>query len=265
MADLSVNFLHPTNGQIITVTIDDTMTCREVIGELIANDFVSASPEGYDLAIKGGSMLEGQKSMAQNGVREGMTIRVIPATDAGSSSLTPQEIRKKRLMHDYQEMLNIRGDIISWTAVKGEPPYVEEYEITIFVRGIISEVPLYRDSHRVKIVLPSNYPNAAPDTKMISQPMVFHPNWWQNGKWCYGSWIISEGLGHHVIRMVRTLQYDFFITNEKSPANIQANEWYMGKKNSGLFPCDKKQLPDPTHKKFRIQEPKKKKFEIKMT
>ena len=83
MADLSVNFLHPTNGQIITVTIDDTMTCREVVGELIANDFVSASSEGYDLAIKGGSLLEGQKSMAQNGVREGMTIRVIPATDAG--------------------------------------------------------------------------------------------------------------------------------------------------------------------------------------
>ena len=265
MADLSVNFSHPTNGQLITVTIDDTMTGREVVAELIANDFIQASSEGYGLAIKGGDMLEGDKSMEENGVRDGMTLRVIPATDAGHASLTPQEIRKKRIMHDYQEMLNIRGDIIQWRVLKGEPPYVEKYEVTVNIRSIINDSPLYRDSHTVKVTLPSNYPNAVPDIVMISKPIVFHPNWWPHGKWCSGNWVISEGLGHHVVRMVRTLQYDLDITNEDSPANSEANDWYMRNRNRALFPCDKQPLPDPTNKKFRIREPKKKKFEIKQT
>lgn len=85
MADVSVNFVHPTNGKVISVTLDDTMTGQEVVGELIANEFVPASGEGYNLAIKGGAQLDNGKTLSQNGVSDNDTIRVIPATDAGKN------------------------------------------------------------------------------------------------------------------------------------------------------------------------------------
>lgn len=177
--------------------------------------------------------------------------------------MTPQEIRNLRLKNDYEEMVNIKGEIINWKAIRGNPPFIEEYELTINIKGIISNTPAYRYEHIVRVVLPSGYPNTAPDMRLVSVPNLFHPNWHRDGKWCFGTWLISEGLGHHVIRMIRTIQYDMEITNEKSPANTDANKWYESRKNSGLFPCDKKQLPDPSHKRFEINPEVKKKFEIK--
>jgi len=162
---------------------------------------------------------------------------------------SPQEIRKIRLANDYKQMCNIRGNIISWEATKGTPPYVEEYKITINVRTIIgvgSNTPQYRDSSVVTVSLPSDYPMKPPKTVMLSSPQPFHPNWFTSKNWCFGTWIMSEALGDHVIRMIKTLQFDLDITNENSPANGEANSWYKSKKRSGLFPCDKTKLPDPS-------------------
>ena len=176
--------------------------------------------------------------------------------------MTPQEIRNLRLKNDYKEMVNIKGSIISWEATKGTPPYVEEYNVTINIRGIVGEGPKYRNSHIIYLKLPPNYPIAAPQVEMISKPIVYHPNWYRAGKWCYGTWLMSEGLGHHIIRMIRTLQYDLDITNENSPANSSANSWYKSHKRSGIFPCDSTILPDPTKKKMTMQFQTKKKFKI---
>lgn len=177
--------------------------------------------------------------------------------------MTPQEIRNLRLKNDYKEMVNIRGSIISWKTIKGVPPYVEEYQITVNVRSIIGEGPAYRDAHIVNVTIPSNYPKAAPDVRMESNPIVYHPNWYRDGKWCFGTWSMSEGLGHHIVRMIRTLQYDLEITNEHSPANTDANNWFISKKGTGIFPCDKQALPDPTKKKMTTAFSEKKKFTIK--
>lgn len=177
--------------------------------------------------------------------------------------MTPQEIRNLRLKNDYEEMENIKGALIDWKPVRGTLPFIEEYELTVNVNGIISSTPSYRDKHTIKLVLPAGYPIAPPEIYMQSTPIVFHPNWFPVGKWCFGKWMMAEGLGHHVVRMIRTIQYDTEITNENSPANQEANKWYLLKKNSGLFPCDRKGLPDPTKKRFEINQTPKKKFIIK--
>lgn len=177
--------------------------------------------------------------------------------------MTPQEIRNIRLANDYKEMCNIRGSIVQWIPTKGVAPYIEEYELTINIKSIVGDSPNYRSNHVIRVTLPANYPNGAPDINMISQPYVFHPNWFSGGKWCYGSWFMSETLGNHVIRMIRTLQYDKDITNENSPANHDAKNWYLSKFNSNLFPCDRSNLPDPTKSKFKVNDTGKKKFEIK--
>ena len=83
MSDVSVNFMHPTDGRVVSVTVDDSMTGQEAVGELIANEFVPASGEGYNLAIKGGAQLDNGKTLVENGVKDNDTLRVLPATDAG--------------------------------------------------------------------------------------------------------------------------------------------------------------------------------------
>jgi len=59
------------------------MTAQEAINELISNDFINPNPQGYNLAIKGGAQLQQNQTMADAGVKDGDTLRVIPATDAG--------------------------------------------------------------------------------------------------------------------------------------------------------------------------------------
>lgn len=162
---------------------------------------------------------------------------------------TPQEVRRIRLASDYKQMCNIRGNIISWVPIKGEPPYVEAYRVTIKVRTIIGRngnQVQYRDSSVVTVTLPAGYPQEKPKIIMESDPQPFHPNWYAHKLWCGGDWFVSEALGDHVIRMVKTLQYDLDITNERSAANTDARDWYVANKRSGLFPCDRQKLPDPT-------------------
>jgi ubiquitin-protein ligase len=180
--------------------------------------------------------------------------------------MTPQEMRNQRLKNDHSEMINLRGELISWRILRGAAPFVEEYELTVHVRTIIGDQPSYRDSHQIRLSLPNGYPVAPPEIVMLSRPAPFHPNWWESGKWCYGTWT-GESLGRHVIRMIRTLQYDPEITNENSPANRTANNWYQGSRSLGIFPCDNKTLPDPTHKKgtFQIKSVGNKTFNIHRT
>lgn len=163
---------------------------------------------------------------------------------------SPQEIRKIRLGNDYKQMQRIQGSIISWHPLKGTVPYIEEYEITINVRTIegigTNGKPKYRNSSKVILTLPADYPRVAPKVVMQTRPKPFHPNWFPGMNWCYGTWFPSEALGDYVIRMVKTLQFDKDITNENSPADVEANEWYKRNINSGLFPCDRQVLPDPS-------------------
>lgn len=175
---------------------------------------------------------------------------------------TPQQRRKLRIKNDYKEMLNIKGSIVQWQALTGTPPYVESYRLIVRVRSIIGPGPRYRETHTIRVVLPPDYPTAAPMTIMESQPVVFHPNWWPDGKWCHGAWDLLEGLGYFIVRMLRTLQFDTEITNPRSPANRTANDWYVSNTRRGYFPCDLQVLPDPTLSRFSVQTQTPKKFQI---
>ena len=82
MADVTVHFVHPTDGRVITVAVDDTMTAQEAISELLANNFVPPAPTGYELSVNTHRMTE-RETLAQGGVVNNSKIRVNPRTDAG--------------------------------------------------------------------------------------------------------------------------------------------------------------------------------------
>jgi ubiquitin-protein ligase len=177
---------------------------------------------------------------------------------------TPREQRLIRLANDYQEMVNLRGPIVSWNVRQGQPPHVEAYELTVSILSIIGPTPRFREQHQILITLPATYPHqSAPHVAMLSRPVVFHPNWWANGGWCYGTWDVAEGLGHHVVRMLRTLQFNRDITHPGSPANQEAAAWYQT--HMQHCPCDTQTLPDPTKVRFRMgPEPGPKRFQMRV-
>jgi hypothetical protein len=85
MADVNINFLHPTDGRVLNVNLDDSITAQEAVAELIAASFITPNPQGYGLAIQGGNMIDPGQNFRDAGVKEPNTnkIRVVPATDAG--------------------------------------------------------------------------------------------------------------------------------------------------------------------------------------
>lgn len=84
MAELSVNFVNP-QGRMLTVTLDESMTPQEAISEMLNADFIVADSQGYRLAIKGGALLEQSQPFSSNqNIQNGTTLRILPATDAGS-------------------------------------------------------------------------------------------------------------------------------------------------------------------------------------
>lgn len=83
MSGINLNFMHPTDGRVISVELDSTMTGNEIVNELIASDFINASTDGYKLFVKGGNELRMDYSLEESNVQDGNTLRVVPATDAG--------------------------------------------------------------------------------------------------------------------------------------------------------------------------------------
>jgi hypothetical protein len=83
MADVDISFMHPTDGRLLNVQLDDTLTAQEAIEELISESFIPSDSQGYALAIKGGSMIDTNQSFRDAHVQNGTVLRIIPQTDAG--------------------------------------------------------------------------------------------------------------------------------------------------------------------------------------
>lgn len=155
---------------------------------------------------------------------------------------TPEEIRQERLRNDLAEMRRLHGDVVS-IQPEGSPPH--RYRLTLRVKSIVGPGPTYRSEHEVQIDLGAGYPDSQPQVTMITKPPPFHPNWFPDGRWCSGDWDLEEGLRDHVIRLIRTLRFEPGYTNPESPANVDAADWYVRNRESGLFPCDRTPLPIP--------------------
>lgn len=169
--------------------------------------------------------------------------------------MTKEEILQRRMAFDFQELEALKGPELDWTIQRGHPDQVWEYEMTITIPSYIDTNFSIRNTHVVRLGIPPSYPIDYPIAIMISDPIIFHPNWFEGGRWCPGLWTPTESLGQFVQRMMRTIRFDPEITNETSPANRKANSWYIHHKDSGRFPVvDKGSLPPPPpQSRFRLQ------------
>ena len=152
--------------------------------------------------------------------------------------------RQQRLLNDYNDMVNLRDQS------KGMldffvSSYYQHYDVTI--DGIETLVGAIKGTkhkcHSFTIDLPPEYPLQQPT--VIFTETIFHPNWYDNGRICFGTqWVQGDKLSELVIDVIKMMTYE--IVNTRSPANFVANEWYsQNKKNlKGIVP--KVQFPPPS-------------------
>ncbi len=148
--------------------------------------------------------------------------------------------RDLRLQSDYQHLRKLAegsGGTLAIEAVKGHP--ADQYVLLYRCRGIErieNGRPVYRDTHRVAIRLPSKYPAPiAPPVVQLLTPL-YHPHVYKNLVVCMGSWQTSEFLDEFALRLGALLQFEREYLAIKDPANEEAVEW--AKKNRILFPTD---------------------------
>ena len=161
--------------------------------------------------------------------------------------------RRDRLAQDFYEMLKIQDrPYLSWIAIKGEPPYVQEYLLTIRLKSyaLSADHGKYTVGKihgcTVKVTLWDSYPNIAPNIRMLSIPPVFHPNWYSKGTYCPPEpWSSGSSLKDYILRMLGTIKYDPALIETNAPANYKALEWYeKNRENSAWFPSDDTELTE---------------------
>lgn len=113
--------------------------------------------------------------------------------------------------------------------VTGDPPQSIALHVRIPTAKNASFPRERQEITEATIALPANYPLGAP-TVHISTP-IWNPNVYSSGKWCYGSWTVTENLELFVVRLMKLIALDPTIINPSSPANSAASTWYVGLRN----------------------------------
>jgi len=111
----------------------------------------------------------------------------------------------------------------------------DSFNITAFVRAIISPVPEYTNSVCLLLSLPFFYPNENPEV-WLKQCKLFHPNFTDEGKWMGSSLHRNESFSDYLMRLIRVLQYKDI--NTEHIANRNAMAWYNKNRETEIFPTD---------------------------
>jgi hypothetical protein len=96
-----------------------------------------------------------------------------------------------------------------------------------------------RDSTRIRVVLSARYPFQEPAIDVLDP--VFNPNVYGSGRFCLGAkWMPTEGLDMLILRVAKILTFDPEIMNDRSPANMEATQWYKATQaaHPHAFPTD---------------------------
>ena len=143
--DLNVEFLHPSDGRRINVTLDASITATEAIAELIGSEFVQPLANGeYTLGIKGGNLLEPHKSFEDSGVVDGSTIRIIPSADAVTLDIIHERKKEgktfsiygEKAFHRIEKAVGINLDNLQENIVQARKESNQFFKLTLIFSGL---------------------------------------------------------------------------------------------------------------------------------
>jgi len=152
-------------------------------------------------------------------------------------------VHAARLESDYNSMLRITGQLITW---KGVPPgnptqriYPSRYVVTFHM--LAPTINGNASLHAIEIDCSSlEYPRYMPSARFTT-PVVKHPHFYDDGRVCLGGFPLEESLAELCIRLARFLQYDPTLINIKSIASMNFYSWYQA--NRSHLPLDHSPLP----------------------
>ena len=169
----------------------------------------------------------------------------IPSSSSPAPSLpTERKLspRQRRLFADHKMMYEHFSTFpyIRLVEAIGDPP--EKYIVDYLVRGIErleGDSIIYRNNHRVEIVLPGTYPRTPPTCRMLTP--IFHPNI-EPAVICIGDhWTAGERLCDLVVRIGEIITYQSY--NIKSPLDGEAAMW--ADLHQDILPIDNCDLMPP--------------------
>jgi len=153
--------------------------------------------------------------------------------------------RQKRLIKDYEDMVKLREQTNGMLDFRADRNY-QHYVVTInkieTLAGTTEKNAIKQSRHVFTIDLSPEYPLKQPDVKF--ERTIFHPNWYPDGRVCYGyQWTPGDKLSELVIDTVKMMLFE--IVDTKSPANRDANRWYLRNKGNVRNIIPKIQFPPP--------------------
>ncbi len=174
----------------------------------------------------------------------------------------PRSLRHRRLMNEYNELMQFRNDVIQIEPLSKSP--CDKYRITFNLQTIISPQPIYRNRTVCILTIPPGYPDTVPKISMDgdSMPPPWHVNWYRGGTWCFGTWTREESLVNYIYRCAKTIIFDPNFTDARYDASANKDAiafWNANRLRRDMFPTDKKELPtaETQRETIRILEPEK--------
>lgn len=158
--------------------------------------------------------------------------------------MNKSELRIKRLNNEYNEIQRFVKRcpcISSCKVIKREGTAPTKYRFDLNIRTYIGEDKI-TDKCSVTVEFESQYP-LLPPRVVMDDPVIFHPHWFDFGRWCFGknNWKSTESIIVFLSKMIKSIQFDDADTiDPESLANVKAYKWYV--KNKGKFPSDTKAL-----------------------
>lgn len=166
---------------------------------------------------------------------------------------------KIRLQNEYNRFLEVpKTRLYDWKAAPGETvPYVKNYIITYHIRTLVQNKDGGLEWQNETTVKISKASIREPWAVVVTEGKVpYHPNWWPHGSVCRGNGMDNPEMWlYEAVNFVgRLLQFQPDVINPNSPANVDANNYWLKHKNdkdaSGkrIFPTDSTVFPLPGSK-----------------
>lgn len=153
--------------------------------------------------------------------------------------MNPLEERRRQDLAKITKLGQRSRGRITIDDVKGAP--LDEAVLTLAYKTVAS--PRYpeesRDTTRIRVVLSARYPFQEPAIEVLDP--VFNPNVYTSGRFCLGAkWLPTESLDMLITRVAKILTFDPEIINDRSPANMEATQWYKATaaQHPKAFPTD---------------------------
>ncbi len=165
-------------------------------------------------------------------------------------------VMKLRLESEYNELRKVpQTKLYDWAIAPGETiPYVSSYLVTYHIRTLVKKEGKLEWQNDTTVCISKSAIDKPWAATVKKGAVPYHPNWWPSGNVCVGNGMDDPEMWlYEAINFVgKLLQFQPDVINPRSPANGDANTYWLAHKNDvdrrngrHFFPTDSTVFPIP--------------------